>query len=118
MKNINEFLSKGFTLVEVLTVTVILGVMAGLAIPTYNGIIEKQGANEAYVNLQTIYRAEKLYHAKNGTYWEASGTLSVATISQALNIDLVAPKYYPVFKIGPRPPANITTSFKATASKS
>jgi|GEM_PF-2095274 len=124
MKNINEFLSMskglrpGFTLAEVLTVTVILGVMAGVAIPTYNGIIEKQGANEAYVNLQTIYRAEKLYHTKNGQYWistSPSGDTDLSSVTSNLNIDLRQPKYYPFFMIVSK--GNSQTGFKAWASK-
>ncbi len=113
MKNINEVLFKGFTLIEVLMVIVILSTMAGLGVPIYDKVVEQGGANEVYVNLQTIYRAEKLYHAKNGTYWGAnltlpfpvvdSGGLSGSiSINRNLNIDLKKPKYYPFFYIRPR----------------
>ena len=112
MRNINEVLSKGFTLIEILIVVVVLGVMAGLAIPVYRNNVEQSKDDEAKVNLYAIYTAEKIYKANYGTYWGAAGNLTIDTINQALHINLAVPKYYPVFKIT----ANATT-FIAKASQ-
>ncbi len=119
MKNINEVLFKGFTLLEILIVIVILGVMAGLAVPTYIRNVEQARAEEAKVNLYTIYTAEKVYKVNSrsksqpeGKYWVPGENQSAAMINKALNINLADPKYYTVFGITPS-----ATGFKATASK-
>lgn len=42
---------KGFTLLEILIVLIILGVIAGIAVPAFQGQIEKGRAQEAYRNI-------------------------------------------------------------------
>ncbi|MFH0839147.1 MAG: prepilin-type N-terminal cleavage/methylation domain-containing protein, partial [Candidatus Omnitrophota bacterium] len=49
---------RGFTLLEVLMVVIIIGVLATLAIPQYTKTVEKARAAEAYSNLGTIRKAE------------------------------------------------------------
>lgn len=107
---------KGYTLVEILVATVIIGVMAGLAVPIYQTNTQKSKDDEAKVNLFTIYTAERIYKANNGTYW-AAGSPSVAQINLALNVNLAAPKYYPNFKITAGATGNIASSFKATVTE-
>ena len=80
---------KGFTLTEVLIVIVILGVVTGVAIPSYMNQMEQSRANEAKIDLNTIYMAEKVFMLKNGVYWPPSGTNSnISQINQALGIEL------------------------------
>lgn len=43
--------NKGFTLLEILIVLIILGVIAGIAVPAFQGQIEKGRAQEAYRNI-------------------------------------------------------------------
>ena len=50
---------KGFTLGEILTVLVILGVVAGLAVPMYGSMMESARANEAKASLGVILMGEK-----------------------------------------------------------
>ncbi len=53
---------KGFTLLEVLMVVIIIGVLATLAIPQYTKTVEKARASEAYSNLGTIRKAEWIFY--------------------------------------------------------
>ena len=52
---------KGFTLVEVMVVVIIIGVLAAIGIPQYTKTLEKGKMREAEANLYTMYMAEKMY---------------------------------------------------------
>ena len=66
--------TKGFTLLEVLIVIIILAVLAGLAIPAYQGAIEKSRAQEALTSLAAARESMIRYFAINGTYATATFT--------------------------------------------
>ena len=59
---------RGFTLLEILIVIVILAVLAGLAIPIYAASVEKSRAQEAIQGLSQARGAMLRYFASNGTY--------------------------------------------------
>ena len=123
MRNTNEVLSKGFTLMEVMIVIVVLGVLAGLAVPTYQNAIEHTAVREAETNLKTIYTAEKIYNVNHGTYWGPGsgvtlGDGSANDINQQLNIELTVPsQYYSITSIAAGTTGDIATSFTATATR-
>ncbi len=60
--------TKGFTLLEILIVLVILAVVAGLAIPAYISAVEKSRKQEAIASLSAIRDAEQRFFAINNTY--------------------------------------------------
>ncbi|MCK4590884.1 MAG: prepilin-type N-terminal cleavage/methylation domain-containing protein, partial [Candidatus Latescibacteria bacterium] len=62
---------KGFTLVELMIVVVIVGILAAVAIPMYRGSVEKARASEAEAALGTIRSSERVYHAEHGVYYGA-----------------------------------------------
>ncbi len=89
----------GFTLIELLITLVILGVVAGLASPTYSRSVEESRVNEITVNLNTIYMGQKIYALNNsGNYWNPGANPSVASINSTLNID-ISPKFYDITSI-------------------
>jgi prepilin-type N-terminal cleavage/methylation domain-containing protein len=59
---------KGFTLLEILIVLVILGVIAGLAIPAYTASVEKSRSQEALQALGAIRDSMVRYYALNNKY--------------------------------------------------
>ena len=60
---------KGFTLVELLVVVVILGVLAGVVIPSFTGTTEDARGAQLGANLVLLRDAIELYyHQHNGTY--------------------------------------------------
>lgn len=70
MRNFNHFKrgDKGFTLLEILIVIVILGVLAALAVPIYNGARERAVRQEAYQQLGVIHEMQQRYFAAYNTY--------------------------------------------------
>jgi prepilin-type N-terminal cleavage/methylation domain-containing protein len=64
--------NKGFTIVELLIVIVVIGILAGLVITTYNGIQQKARNTERTTDLKTFQSQLEAYYANNGKY--PSGT--------------------------------------------
>ncbi len=59
---------RGFTLLEVLIVLIVLGVIAGLAIPVYTAQVEKSRKVEALQVLGAIRASEVRYFSEKGSY--------------------------------------------------
>ncbi len=59
---------KGFTLIELMVVLVILGVLAGLIVPRIMGRPEEARRMKARIQIQSIETALKLYNLDNGYY--------------------------------------------------
>ena len=59
---------RGFTLIELMVVIVILGVLAGLIIPRIMGRPEEARRMKARVQIESIETALKLYKLDNGSY--------------------------------------------------
>lgn len=68
---------RGFSLVELLIVLVIIAIIAGIAIPRYMASTVKAKQSEAKGLLNQIYLLERSYFQTNDEYWiPASGTLA------------------------------------------
>ena len=59
---------KGFTLFEVLIVVVILGVLATIAVPTYNKLIKKSRVSDGLKVLDMLSNAQDKYFIEHGHY--------------------------------------------------
>ncbi len=59
---------KGFTLIELMVVIVILGILAGLIVPRIMGRPEEARQAKARIQIESIETALKLYKLDNGSY--------------------------------------------------
>jgi len=64
---------KGFTLVELIIVIIIVGILASLGLTQYNKVVEKSRAAEARMILGTLRSAEVAEMSENGAYVAVSG---------------------------------------------
>ncbi len=60
--------SKGFTLVELMVVLVIIGILATMAIPKFFGATDKTKATECKPVLKEIYTLQEAYSMENSGY--------------------------------------------------
>jgi len=60
--------SLGFTLIELMIVVSIIAFLAVIAIPKFMNYVAKAKRAEVYLNLGSIYAAQKAYWAEHGTY--------------------------------------------------
>lgn len=78
-----------FTLTEILVAIVILGVMAGLAIPNFGRTMRQAESNEARANLNVIFMAQRIFFLNNNACWPLGGG-AVTMATSADNVNLTA----------------------------
>ncbi len=59
---------EGFSLIELMIVVAIIAFLAMVSVPTFTRFLAKAKRAEAYMNLSSIYAAQKAHWAENGRY--------------------------------------------------
>lgn len=77
---------KGFTLIEIIVVLVIIGILAAVAVSNYHTMIVQGAAKAAQNNLTAIYTAQKSYYFNNGSYCTSCNSLASINTTLALTI--------------------------------
>jgi prepilin-type N-terminal cleavage/methylation domain-containing protein len=67
----------GFTLMEVLVVMIIMGVLAGVALPSYGVHIERVRATEGVQLLTALLAAQERFRLENNAYTTAIANLDI-----------------------------------------
>ena len=62
---------EGFTLIELMIVTALIGILAAIAIPTFLTYQARSRRSEAYANLSAISRAQKAFSATKGVFHDS-----------------------------------------------
>jgi prepilin-type N-terminal cleavage/methylation domain-containing protein len=99
---------RGFTLVELAVVIVIIGVLAAFGVPRFLKSVERSKASEAFAYLTAIRSAEERYIAQQGTYTQDVN---------ALDIQSQPPKYFSTGNINPGSTGNIQNSWSMTLNR-
>ena len=100
--------TKGFTLVELVIVIVIVGILSVVAVPVYKGYTKKAMATEGKALLGAINTSQKVYFAEWANF-AGSGQ------SASLDVDASTNKYFTSYAISG---AGSSTGFTATTAGS
>ena len=76
---------KGFTLLEVLIVVIIIGILAAIALPQYTATIEKSKSAEAATNVGSIRTALDRYWYQNGAVTTTIDNLDIDNPNSVTN---------------------------------
>ena len=84
---------KGFTLVELVIVMVIVGILSVISVPIYRGYVEKAMMTEGKVLINAIAKAELAYLEAHGEFLSVSRT----SFSSELDINTNGNKFFRLF---------------------
>lgn|SRR3989338_2438840 len=82
-------IKKAFTIMEVMTVVIIVGVIAVFAIPNFSKTMEKSYEQDALTQLTAIHAAQDIYRAQTGAYWSPGVTYDVTAINSNLGLSIM-----------------------------
>ena len=78
----------GYTLLELMTVVVVISILATIAVGQFAGMTEKGRRGEAHSGILTIQAGQKVYYSKNGQYRTTSADVMDSAEMTALGIVL------------------------------
>jgi prepilin-type N-terminal cleavage/methylation domain-containing protein len=89
--------NKGFTLIELMIVIVIIGILATIGVPIYRGYVRRAMAAEGRALIGSIASAQKVYYAERNSFW----TGNVVDDTNPLRIDPRMNRYFTSATITP-----------------
>lgn len=106
--------TKGFTLVELVIVIVIVGILSIVAVPIYRGYTRKAMASEGKSLLGSVQTSEKIYYAEYGSFYAPGATAT--DYNPILDVDSRANKYFKLYTVAGANATGYTVSTTGDAS--
>src|SRR5437773_4594781 len=100
---------KGFTLVELAVVIIIIGILAAFAVPRFLDSVERSKAGEAFNYLAAVRSAQERYQIRQGTYSDDV---------TKLDIQMPDPKYFTVGTPAAGSTSSLEDSWSLTLTRS
>jgi len=98
MKKYFAVMTKGFSLIELLIVVLIMGILAGILVPSFGALATKAKLKEIYTVTSLIIAGEKYYFTRTGSFY---GLGDYADAENALKIALPrVPDAFCVYDVG------------------
>jgi type IV pilus assembly protein PilE len=92
--------NKGITLLELLVVILIVGILAAIAIPTYNGYMVRARRSDAKVVLEQVRAAQEMWRAERGCYAQDGVNCAGAALAGTAETKLQTTMGVPASPIG------------------
>ena len=77
---------KGFTLIELMVVVIIVGILAAVAVPMYRANVRRSMASEGKALVGSVKTAERVYYSEHNEYTTTFGSLD--------GVDYASNKYF------------------------
>ncbi len=87
---------KGFTLIELMVVVIIIGILAAVAVPIFRGQTKRAIASEGEALLGSVRTAELVYYSEHGSYLDVSNG---GGEDDPLGIDASKNKYFTSYSV-------------------